>query len=384
METINKIINWSTILTNSQVSEICHELTSFSFDTENNLIDIVGHDITKQIITIINIERDIKHNDFKNFLKAPGNIQIQLTCIEDWKSNNKLKLIKLLIGLDYLDKHVLMRLIGNQSKKTYSSGQIINYTNLTIKKIFDKNFNNFIDNFYLRFEAIRLELTKLGFDKDIISNTFREMVDLMQGHVICSEMFQNNELDGYKKQIADIIVTRDKEEQLFMLYYKIYFNRLVSLPGNSPLKYILNNSWNETKIKYLWLTNLITFINNGSENCKKYLIEHYGIKKFEGSGYGSKCFLIREVIKKFNLSYKNSNEIIDFIFSIGTYFKHGTYFKWYYKQMKRIEIFEQYSSNTFDENLILLVSNVTTNIDIPEIIQLIELVKEYYTYLKAL
>ena len=85
------------------------------------------------------------------------------------------------------------------------------------------------------------------------------------------------------------------------------------------------------------------------------MIEHYGIKKFEGSGYGSKCFLIREVIKKFNLSFRNSNEIIDFIFSIGTYFKHGTYFKWYYKQMKRIEIFEQYSSNTFDENLILLL-----------------------------
>ncbi len=384
METINKIINWSTILTNSQVSEICHELTSFSFDTENNLIDIVGHDITKQIITIINIERDIKHNDFKNFLKAPGNIQIQLTCIEDWKSNSKLKLIKLLIGLDYLDKHVLMKLIGNQSKKTYASGQIINITNLAIKKIFDENFNNFINNFYLRFEAIRLELAKLGFDKDIISNTFREMVDLMQGHVICSEMFQNNELDGYKKQIADIILTRDKEEQLFMLYYKIYFNRLVSLPANSPLKYILNNTWEETKIKYLWLTHLITFINNGSENCKKYLIENYGIKDFKGSGYGSKCFLISEVIKKFNLTNKHSNEIIDFIFSIGTYFKHGTYFKWYYKQMKRIEIFEQYSSNTFDENLIILVSNITSNTNIPEIIQLIELVKEYYTYLKAL
>ena len=55
---------------------------------------------------------------------------------------------KILIVLDYLDKEVLMKLIGNRSKKTYASGEIINYSSLTIKKIFDPNFGNFIDNFY--------------------------------------------------------------------------------------------------------------------------------------------------------------------------------------------------------------------------------------------
>ena len=384
METINKIINWSIVMTNSQVGEICHELTNISDELENNLIDIVGLDITKQIIPIINIDRNIKHNDLEKFLELPDTYPIHLTCIEDWKSNNKLKLIKLLIGLDYLDKEILMGLIGNKSKKTYSTGQIINYSSLTIKKIFDPNFGNFINNFYLRFEAIRLKLVTIGFNKDLISNTFREMVDLMQGDLICREMFENNTLNEYKKNISNIIDTRDKEEKLFMLFYKIHFNKLVSIPAHKPLKHILEYTWDETKIKYLWLIHLITFINNGSQESKRYLIENYGIDNFEGIGHGAKCFLIREVIKKFNLSNKHSYEIIDFIFSIGNYFKHGTYYRCYYKQMNRINIFEQYSTNTFDENLIILVSNITSDIQIPEIIQLIGLVNEYYSYLKAL
>ena len=48
------------------------------------------------------------------------------------------------------DNHANLRIsLENKSKKTYSTGQIINYSSLTIKKIFDPNFGNFINNFYI-------------------------------------------------------------------------------------------------------------------------------------------------------------------------------------------------------------------------------------------
>lgn len=382
INTIDTIINWSNTFTSSQVDEICDELTNISTNSEKNLSDIVGNINAKEIIQIFNLNNKLKHDEIKKYLMKSE--KIYLTCIEDWKNKNKINLIKLLIVLNYLERQILLRLIGNKSKKTYLNGEIVQDQSLSVKKIFDDNFNTFITDFYNQFDKIKLRLICLGYDRDIISNTFREMVDFMQGDVICRDKFNLNQLSDYKNKISDIIETRNKEEHFFMLFYRVYYLKLVTNTHNEPLLYILLNGWDATKIKYYWLIHLITFINNGSTESKEYLIQNYGIERFEGSNNRSKCMLIKQVIKKLKLNPFNTNEIIDYIFSIGYYFRHGTYHRWYYKQMKRIEIFEKYSINSLNENLDMFASQIDPNTTIPEIAELIQLVKNYHNYLLAL
>ena len=63
------------------------------------------------------------------------------------------------------------------------------------------------------------------------------------------------------------------------------------------------------------------------------------------------------------------------------YYKHGSYYKWYNKELERIKLFDIYKSKSFDENLIVMASKITPNIELEEIQQLILLVKDYYEYL---
>lgn len=335
-----------------------------------------------QIYEIINNSSLIKYIEFIEYTKESNTIN--LTCIEDWKNPKKINLIKLLIVFNFIDLNSLKGIIEKESKKTYKNNEQIRDSSLTLKKMFDVNFKKYITNFYSKLDLITLQLMNLGINKDIIKNYSREMVDMMQSDLICRNKYESEKLDEYTRKISDIIDTRDIESNIYSLANKMFFHSLVNKTNNEPLKFILNNTWEETKIKYRWLTELITFINNESPDCKEYLIYNYQIPNFNGIDYMTKCDLIRNVVIRFGLNIDSINLINKFIFSIGTYYKHGTYYKWYNKELERIKQFDKYKLKSFDENLIDLASMITPHIEIEEIQELIILVKEYYEYLQTI
>ena len=59
----------------------------------------------------------------------------------------------------------------------------------------------------------------------------------------------------------------------------------------------------------------------------------------------------------------NINQIINFIFSIGIYFKHGTYYKWYNKEYGYIKLFEKYKNKSFNENILELTLKINNNVE---------------------
>ncbi len=95
------------------------------------------------------------------------------------------------------------------------------------------------------------------------------------------------------------------------------------------------HSWQETENEYKWLTKLITFVNNGSLDAKQYVVEQ-GVPDSNNSND-----LISNCCKHYKLNMKYINVIISFIKSIGNYFKHGTYIKWYKKELDRILLFNE-------------------------------------------
>ena len=84
--------------------------------------------------------------------------------------------------------------------------------------------------------------------------------------------------------------------------------------------------------EYMWLTKLITYINNGSMDAKMYLL-NLGAKD---STNVNDIIIDIANIQKLNIKY--INVIISFIKSVGMYFKHGTYVKWYNKEMEMIKL----------------------------------------------
>ena len=381
MNSIDKIINCLDNLLDDQVDTICMELTNPTGETKNILINILG----EQIYSIIDNSSLIKYIEFIEFIEYTKETKtINLTCIEDWKNPKKINLIKLLIVFNFVDLDSIKDIIEKESKKTYKNNEQIKDSSLSLKKMFDKNFKSFITNFYSKLDSITLRLVNLGVNKDIIKNYSREMVDMMQSEFVCRNKYESGELVEYTKKISDIIETRDIESEIYSLANKMFFHSLVNMPGNEPLKFILNNTWDNTKIKYRWLTELVTFINNDNPECKEYLINNYQIPNFNGIDYRTKCDFIRNVVNRFGLNINSINLINKFIFSIGTYYKHGSYYKWYNKEIERIKLFDQYKLKSFDENLMFLVSMITSNTEIEEIQQLIILVKEYYEYLQTI
>ena len=113
-------------------------------------------------------------------------------------------------------------------------------------------------------------------------------------------------------------------------------------------------------------------------------IYNYQIPNFNGSDYRTKCNLIRDVVIRFDVNINSLNLINKFIFSIGTYYKHGTYYKWYNKELERIKLFDKYKLKSFDENLMILASGITPHIEIEEIKELIMLIKDYLEYLQTI
>ena len=305
-------------------------------------------------------------------------VDIMFNYIEDWKDQNKINLIKLLIIFGYFDFDILKQNIGNQSKKTYQNGDIINDSSLALKIFFSNNdFKNKTNEFYENLEILRGDIVNLGIDLEIIKNITKEMVGLIHCEIACREKYDKNELEQYSLKISDILDTRLKEEKFYQLINKTKFKKLVNEKGNEALKCILFVSWDETKKNYFWLTQLITFINNNSQECKEYFINEYGVQPFNTTDNKTKANLIKIVAKNIGLNMENINQIINFIFSIGIYFKHGTYYKWYNKEYEYIKLFEKYKNNSFNENILDLAAKINNNIELEPIHNLLLLMNDY-------
>lgn len=269
---------------------------------------------------------------------------IKFNYIDDWKNEAKINVIKdLIISGSINNRKTLLSIIGNQSKKTYKNGDIIDDKSLTLKKFFDVSYREKSSEFYVKLDEFKLKLINNGFNKELINNSIYEIIKLIQANTVCSK-YNEKQLLEYKTKIIDILETRNKEDELFKLFNQLYFENLVNEPNHDALKYLLDNGWSETKKKYIWLTELITFINNGSLECKEYLISIFNLKPIENSDISSKKLLIKLVAQRTYLNKFRIYEIIDFVFSIGNYYKHGTYYKWYSKELEYIELFEKYKN----------------------------------------
>ncbi len=294
----------------------------------------------------------------------------KLKSIEDWKNDEKINVIRNLIISRSINKKTLLSLIGNQSKKTYQNGEIIDDASLPLKKFFDSSYKEKCSQFYIKLDEFK-ELFKNRPDKELIENTIYEILKLIQANTVCSK-YDEKQLLEYKTKISDILETRDKEEQLFKLFNQLEYENLASEHNHEALRFLLENGWDETKEKYLWLTELITFINNGSITSKEYLITLFKLKPIENTDYSAKKLLIKLVAKKSRLNINRIDEIIDFVFSIGNYYKHGTYYKWYQKEFDFIQLFENKNDNIQISTLIERL-----NLSAEHIEQLKNLINDY-------
>ena len=510
MNNFNIIQSLISTTSNEEIDRICDSIVN------NNYINIEELKNITNLKNVNNISYLVKYPYYKKNMELKNwyNQDIKFNYIEDWKDQKKINLIKLLIIFEYFDFETLKQTIGNQSKKTYQNGEIINDSSLALKIFFNNKLhstNNEFNNFYLKLDIIREDILKLdnseiiksdnseiiksddsdikldnseiiksdnsdikldnseiksdnsdiklddsdikldnseiiksddsdikldnseiiksdnsdnsdiklnnseikSDDSDIklddsdikldnsdiklddseiikldnserIKNITKQMIELIHCDIVCREKYNKNELEQYSLKISDIIDTRLKEEIFFQLNNKIKFKNLVNENGHKSLKCILFVSWDETKKNYYWLTQLITFINNNNVECKEYLINECGVPPFDlidnvtndktikTANNKIKANIIKIVAKNIGLNMKNINQIINFIFSIGAYFKHGTYYKWYNKEYKYIKLFENYKNKLFSENLLELAVQLQ-NIELAVQLQNIEL-----------
>ena len=361
-----------------QIDKICEIIVNHN---NNNYIEELKN-ITN-LKNVNNISYLVKYPYYKKGVELKTWVDnklldIMFNYIEDWKDKNKINLIKLLIIFGYFDFDTLKQNIGNQSKKTYRNGDIINDSSLALKIFFNnKELKNQTNDFYENLEILSSDIVNLGFDLEIIKNITKEMVELIHCDIACREKYDKNELEQYSLKISDIIDTRSKEEIFFQLINKIKFKKLVNEKGHDALQCILFVSWDETKKKYFWMTQLITFINNNSAECKEYLINEHGVQPFNTTDNKTKANIIRVVAKNVGLNMESSNQIVNFVFSIGTYFKHGTYYKWYNKEYEYIKLFEKYKNKIFSENILELAEKINNNIELEPIQNLLLLMNDY-------
>jgi len=130
-----------------------------------------------------------------------------------------------------------MNIIGNQSKKTYQNGEIIDDASLTLKKFFDSSYKEKCNQFYAKLDEFNEELFNSGFDKELMDNTIHEIIKFIQSNAVCSK-YDEKQLVEYKRKICDILETRDKEEQLFKLFNQLEYENLASEHNHEALKYI--------------------------------------------------------------------------------------------------------------------------------------------------
>ena len=354
-----------TLLANSldkeQTISLCNMIVSNIEITKNELLLYVPENIVDDLINIIKLLGCIKSTNFEEYLEK--NPDIKFTCIEDWKDDYKIKFITLLISLNFIDQDNIKKVLGNKSKKTYRSGIIINDASLSLKKFFDSEFRNYSSDFNRQLVNV---ISRIANNEDreynLIENNIFDIVFIIQADVVCRYKYNKGELEEYKQKINDIIETRAKEEQLYELHNKVIFHKLVNDPLHEPLKFSLFNTWHETKEKYLWLTELITFINNDSKDSKEYLINIVGTSDHQHSNKNIvKYNLIEDVIRIKNLNMNLKKQIKNYIFSKGTFHKHRTYNKWYIKEINAIKLFEKYKYLELHVTIQNLINENTTN-----------------------
>lgn len=377
MSNINKVIALSNLLDYNEIIELHNRILNTKTFIAEDFITFFEQDIG-DYINILNTPYQIKHTEFNEYLQSDPSIR--LNYIDDWKDDTKYNSIMLLISFNYLNDKTLHSIIGNQTKKTYKNGDIINDNSLALKKFFDKNYKNFRTSFYKSLNVIMKDFERVGFELSEIENTFYSMIGIIQADIACRNKYDNGEYYDYKTRISDIIETRRKEDTLFELFHKITFNKLVNDPQNEPLKYILLNGWDASEKKYLWLTKLITFVNNNSEDAKDYLINNTGIKDFTGDTNIIKCGVIEDVCKKVKLNISKVKQIIKFIFSIGQFYKHRTYNKWYKKELEAIETFDIHKEKDLQLTLDEMVEKFKKDDNI-HITCLMQLLGNYYANL---
>lgn len=281
----------------------------------------------------------------------------KLENIEDWKNTDKINAIKKLIDSGHINQHNIGSFLGNKSKKTYSNGDMIDDTSLALKKFMNPEIKEYINSFYNIIDNI----VKPEMIEDI--NNIVKIINCM---IVCKDKYNMGTLETYKSRIEDIIYTRDVEEELYLMFYRKSYNKLISDPQHIALKFILYNSWENTMTEYTWLTKLITFVNNGSMDAKMYLL-NIGVKDSKNVND-----IIADTCKIMKLNMKYINVIISFIHSIGQYFKHGTYIKWYNKELNNIKIFMENKDNTIEN----MIKDYNMNIQ--------EILTDYYNKLKDL
>jgi hypothetical protein len=383
MNNFNKIKDTMKFFDDSTVNLITKELIKINLKTKTNILKVISkYPIDKkfvdQLLEIKKIDYKTKQNELKTFLLT--NPHIKFNFVEDWKDPNKIKLTKFLIVLDYMDIFCLMNWIGGQSKKTYSNGQVINDSSIALKKFFNEEYRKNDTKFYSVLMEFTEKLVAKGKNKELINNVNHELIQIIQAEVICRTKFVNGEYEtnssiiGYKNKITDIVNTRWLEEELYMLFYKVRFQNLLSEPKNIPLKYLVENSWKETDIKYPWLTKLISYINNGNSDAKNYLI-NWGVNNFD-SYEENKKDLIPIIVNIAKLNTKSINEITNFIFNIGNYFKHTTYYKWYNKELNKINLFDKYKSNSLEENINAQINIL--NLDLEDLVEYKKIIESYH------
>ncbi len=379
---IKRIFTLNENLNNEQIEIICSELSNFNNKSIENLRLNLNVELAKEIENNLKINNHLKKKEFYYYFK--NNQTIKLNFIEDWKDDKKINLIKLLIVFNYVEYRDLIKLIGNQSKKTYLNGEKINESSLSLNKFFNDNLKNDIDIFYSTLDLIREKIVNIGVDKDLVKNVTKEMISLIECEVVCRVKYENNEFIKYKQKIEDIIETRNKEKILFELFNKIRFVELIHDPQHEAFKFLILNYFNETRNTYPWLTELITYINNYSKTSKEFLIKEYQLDDFNGKDEETLKTLIENVSSKVGLNMEKKDEIIQFIFAMGIFYKHGTYHKWYLKELKHLNSFENFKNNSFDENLLILINKLNIDNNHENAIELFNLMKNYLIKLNTI
>lgn len=281
----------------------------------------------------------------------------KLNTIEDWKNSDKIDAIKKLIETGHINQYNIGSFLGHKSKKTYSNGDIIDDTSLALKKFMNPEIKEYTNMFYNMIDTtVKPEMLE-----EINKN-----VKVINSIIVCRDKYNMGTLETYKQRIEDIIYTRDVEEELYLMFYRKSYNKLINDPQHIALKFILYNSWENTMTEYTWLTKLITFVNNGSMDAKMYLL-NLGVTDSK-----SVNDIIVDTCKIMKLNMKYVNHIISFIHSIGQYFKHGTYIKWYNKELNNIKIFMENKDITIES----MIKDYDINVK--------EMLTDYYNKLKEL
>lgn len=355
MDKFIKIKDIIKSLDDNSVKIITNELVKINPNTKTNLLKITNKKFVDNLLEIKKMDYKTKQNELKQFVLANPNIKLNF--VEDWKDINKIKLTKFLIALEYMDMFSLMNWVGNESKKTYSNGEKINDNSLALRKFFDEEFKRKDSEFYANLMLFTDKLVEKGNDKELINNTNHELIQMIQAEIICRDKLNNGEYENYKKKITDIVSTRWLEEEIYMLFYQVRFQHLLADPKNYPLNFLVSNGWGETYEKYLWLVKLITFLNNGSLDAKNHLIS-YGVNDFSDSKN-----LVHNVASIAKLNMNSINEICNFIFNIKNYYKHKTYYKWYLKEEKKMNVFEKYKYQSLEKNITDQINLLTLNLE---------------------